>query len=225
MSPLTADLGAADLVVLERYADPNTLVKLGVKRLTTLITRTSKHQQGVDRAREWIAAAEASIELYADHPAVAYTDLAAEIATEVRLLRAVQSELVAHATEREHAYQRVDPTGLARSLPGVATIGGPALVAAIGDPARFARGKQFRSFTGLVPKASETGDTDRKGQPMSKPARRCYAPHSCVPLTPPAKSILNSPASTTCRWSNAAKTTSARCASWPRVSPNDSGRS
>ena len=31
-----------------------------------------------------------------------------------------------------------------------------------------ARGKQFRSFTGLVPKASETGDTDRKGQPMSK---------------------------------------------------------
>ena len=38
----------------------------------------------------------------------------------------------------------------------------------MGDPARFARGKQFRSFTGLVPKASETGDTDRKGQPMSK---------------------------------------------------------
>jgi hypothetical protein len=35
-------------------------------------------------------------------------------------------------------------------------------------PTRFKRGKQFRSFTGLVPKASETGDTDRKGQPMSK---------------------------------------------------------
>ncbi len=38
----------------------------------------------------------------------------------------------------------------------------------MGDPTRFARGKQFRSFTGLVPRASETGDTDRKGQPMSK---------------------------------------------------------
>jgi hypothetical protein len=38
----------------------------------------------------------------------------------------------------------------------------------MGDPARFPKGKQFRSFTGLVPKASETGDTDRKGQPMSK---------------------------------------------------------
>lgn len=62
----------------------------------------------------------------------------------------------------------MDPAGLARSLPGLATVGGPALVAAMGEPARFARGKQFRSFTGLVPKASETGDTDRKGQPMSK---------------------------------------------------------
>ena len=38
----------------------------------------------------------------------------------------------------------------------------------MGDPTRFATGKQFRSFTGLVPKASETGDTDRKGQTMSK---------------------------------------------------------
>ncbi len=38
----------------------------------------------------------------------------------------------------------------------------------MGDPARFAKGKQFRSFTGLTPKASETGNTDRKGQAMSK---------------------------------------------------------
>ncbi|MER6266587.1 transposase [Streptomyces sp900105755] len=41
------------------------------------------------------------------------------------------------------------------------------VVAAIGDPIRFPNGKAFRSYTGLVPKASETGDTDRKGQPMS----------------------------------------------------------
>src|SRR4029077_15762607 len=55
-----------------------------------------------------------------------------------------------------------------RSLPGVAEISGPALVATIGDPTRFRTGKAFRSYTGLVPKASETGDTERKGQPMSK---------------------------------------------------------
>jgi transposase len=168
MTPLTGELGVADLAVLERYADPNALRRLGLKRLTALITKHSQNHQGVDRARQWIAAAEASIELYAGHPAVAFSDLAAEIATEVRLLRAVQAELAAHASEREHAYREVDPAQLARSLPGVADIGGPALVAALGDPARFAKAKHFRSYTGLVPKASETGDTDRKGQPMSK---------------------------------------------------------
>ncbi len=168
MTPLNGDLGVADLAVLERYADPNALVRAGEKRLTTLIAKASNGQQGIDRARQWIDAADASIELYAGHPAVAFVDLAAEIATEVRLLRAVQTELTTHAAERESCYRWVDPTQLARSLPGVADVSGPALVAAMGDPARFTRGKQFRSFTGLVPKASETGDTDRKGQPMSK---------------------------------------------------------
>jgi transposase len=168
MTPLNGDLGVADLAVLERYADPNALVRAGEKRLTTLIAKASNGQQGIDRARQWIDAAGASIELYAGHPAVAFADLAAEIATEVRLLRAVQTELTAHAAERETCYRWVDPTQLARSLPGVADVSGPALIAAMGDPARFTRGKQFRSFTGLVPKASETGNTDRKGQPMSK---------------------------------------------------------
>jgi transposase len=168
MTPLTGDLGAADLAVLERWADPNALLKVGPKRLTTLIAKASHNHQGAERARQWIEAATASIALYAGHPALAFTDLAAEVATEVRLLRAVQAELAHHATERETCYRWVDPAGLARSLPGLADVGGPALAACMGDPARFARGSQFRSFTGLVPKASETGDTDRKGQPMSK---------------------------------------------------------
>jgi transposase len=168
MTPLTADLGAADLAVLERAADPNVLVRLGVKRLTALIIKASHHQQGVERAKQWIVAGQAAIELYGGHHAVAFTDLADEVATEVRLLRAIQVELAKHGEQREIAYRAVDPAGLARSLPGVADVGGPALVAAMGDPTRFAHGKQFRSFTGLVPRASETGDTDRKGQPMSK---------------------------------------------------------
>jgi transposase len=168
MTPLTGDLGAADLAVLERYADPNALVRLGTKQLTALIAEASNNHQGTNRAAQWITAAEASLDLYAGHPAVAFADLAAEVATEVRLLRATQAELAAHATERESCYRWVDPMALARSLPGLAEVGGPALVAVMGAPTRFRRGKQFRAFTGLVPRASETGDTDHKGQAMSK---------------------------------------------------------
>lgn len=168
MTPLTGDLGAADMAVLERCVDPNALVRFGAKRLTALISKASQNHQGAERARQWLVAAEASLEIYAGHSAVAFSDLAAEVATEVRLLRATQAELAVHAAERETHYRRVDPEELARSLPGLSEVGGPALVAAMGDPARFPTGKAFRSFTGLVPKASETGDTDRKGQAMSK---------------------------------------------------------
>lgn len=172
MTPLTGDLGVADLAVLERWADPNALLKAGVKRLTTVIVKASNNHQGAERAAQWITAAQASIDLYAAHPAVAFADLAAEVATEVRLLRAARAELAAHAAQRESCYQRVDPPGVARSLPGLAQVGGPAVVATMGDPTRFSRGKQFRAFTGLTPRASETGDTDRKGQPMSKAGSR-----------------------------------------------------
>jgi len=168
MSPLTGDLGVADLAVLERWADPEDLVKVGEKRLGALIAKASNNHLGAERARQWIGAARAALELYGGHPAVAFSDLAAEVATEVRLLRAVQAELATHAAVREQAYGSVDPEALARSLPGLAEVGGPAAVAAMGDPTRFKKGKAFRSFTGLVPKASETGETDRKGQAMSK---------------------------------------------------------
>jgi transposase len=167
-SPLGGDLGTADLAVLERYADPRALLKLGATRLTALIAKASNNHQGAERARQWLDAARASVDLYGGHPAADFTGLAAEVATEVRLLHATCAELAAHAAEREARYQQVDPAALARSLPGLADVGGPALTACMGDPARFATGKRFRSFTGLTPKASETGETDRKGQPMSK---------------------------------------------------------
>src|SRR5262249_37419726 len=72
--------------------------------------------------------------------------------------------------------RQVDPDQLARSLPGVATVGGPALAALVGDARRFPDGASFRSFTGLAPRASETGETDRKGQPMSKAGPRLLRP-------------------------------------------------
>lgn len=168
MSPLTGDITRADLAVLERYADPNALLRAGTATLTAVIAEASRNHLGRERAEQWVAAARASVALYAGDGAVAFADLAAEVATEVRLLRAVEAELARHAEAREEAYQRVDPESLARSLPGIAEVGGPVLQAAVGRAHRFGGASQFKSFTGLTPRASETGETDRKGQPMSK---------------------------------------------------------
>jgi hypothetical protein len=125
MSPLVGELGAADLAVLERWATPRALLAAGHAALTGVIEAASHHHLGAQRATQWLAAAHAAVELYGDHPAVAFHDLAAEVHTEVRLLRAAQAELARHASERERCYRWVDPLGLARSLPGLAEVGGP----------------------------------------------------------------------------------------------------
>jgi transposase len=171
-SPLTGSLGAADLAVLDRYADPRALLKAGRDRLTALIGTASNRHQGAAGAEQWLAAARAAVELYGEHPAVAFTDLAAEIATEVRLLRATETELAGHEAERETCYRWVDPAQLARSLPGLARVGGPAMTAVIGSADRFRSAAHLKSYLGLAPRASETGNTDRKGQPMSKAGSR-----------------------------------------------------
>ena len=167
-SPLTGELTRADLAVLERYADPNALLNLGKHRLATVIAKVSHNHAGPERAQAWLSAARDAVDLYEGDSAVAFADLAAEVATEVRLLRAAEAELAEHAEARESAYGRVDPEGLARSLPGVAEVGGPVLQAAVGRAQRFGSAAAFKRFTGLTPRASETGETDRKGQPMSK---------------------------------------------------------
>src|SRR5215218_2326240 len=92
-SPLVGELGMADLAVLERTGgDPHALLATGPSRLARLITKASGGHHGAQRATQWLAAAHAAVELYGDHPAVAFTDLAAEVHTEVRLLRATQAE-------------------------------------------------------------------------------------------------------------------------------------
>lgn len=168
LTPLTGDLGQADLAVLERWADPRALLKAGPARLSALIVKASNNHLGAARAQQWRTAAAAAVELYGDHPAMPWADLAAEVATEVALLRVVQAQLAVHAEQREAAYRWTDLGQLARTLPGLGEVGAPAVVAGLGDVTRFPSGPHVKSFVELAPKASETGETDRKGQPMSK---------------------------------------------------------
>jgi transposase len=169
-SPLRGGLRKADLAVLERTgADPRLLLAMGKARLSRMIAKASVgHLDGEERAETWLDAARSALELFGDHPTLAYEDRAAEIITEVRLVQALEAELSAHETAREAVYLQVDAGELARSLPGIAEVCGATVVSWLGEVERFARSGQVRSFAGLAPRASETGESDRKGQPMSK---------------------------------------------------------
>jgi hypothetical protein len=110
MTPLTGDLGKADLAVLERYADPRLLLAAGDGELTRLITAVSGHQQGPQRAGQWRAAAAAAAGLYGGHPAVPYDELAAEVAT--------RSGCCAPSRRNWRSTPRPANSATSRSIPG-----------------------------------------------------------------------------------------------------------
>lgn len=170
---LSPGLTRTDLAVLERYGDPRRLAAVRTDRLAGLITKVSNgHGDATGKADRFRAVAREAIALYGDDVAVSFAALADEIATEIRIIRTLETERARHEDRREQAYQAVDTDQLARSLPGMKRVGGPMLVAVMGDPDRFSNAAAFKSYVGLTPKASETGETDRKGQPLTKAGNR-----------------------------------------------------
>jgi transposase len=161
-------LNRTDLAVLERYADPRALLAAGRARLLQLVRTESRGKLGDDKVQALRTAAQQALQLWGEDPAIALSDLVEEIATEIRLLRLAETERAHHQAARDAALADVDPAGLATSLPGLGPVGATQLPAAMGRPVRFRNAAAFKSFTRLAPKASETGNTDRKSQPMSK---------------------------------------------------------
>jgi len=85
-------LSRTDLAVLERWGDPRALRAVGLRRLTALVTKVSKGHSGEEKARAFHVAAKQALALWDGDSAVALADLAAELATEIRLLSAAEIE-------------------------------------------------------------------------------------------------------------------------------------
>jgi transposase len=167
---IPSEIADCDITLLARYGDPHSMVKAGRARLAKVLAGVAKAGlfNAERRAEAWLEVARAAIELYGLDPAVPFDAVALELASEAARWRLAEDELKRVTRMREQTYLRTDPEQLARSLPGIAKVGGPLLVASMGRPERFERAAQFRSFTGLTPRTSGTGDSDSKGTGISR---------------------------------------------------------
>jgi transposase len=168
LGPAWADvLGAGDynktaLAVLERYADPKALKKLGRKRLAALLIRTSRGHFREAKADEVLAAADETIELWAAG-GLDFAELAEDIAAEVRVIKALDVELEAIEDRIDVLYDDADPGGIVRSAPGLGVTLAAGILGRTGDLNRFANLAGVRSFTGIVPKIDQSGLEDHHG--------------------------------------------------------------
>lgn len=166
LGPIWADvLGAGDynktaLAVLERYADPRALKRLGRKRLTALLIRTSRGHFREKKADQLLAAADETLELWAAG-GLDFAELAEDIAAEVRVIKSLELELEAIEDRIDVLYDETDPKGIVVSVPGLGVTLAAGILGRTGDLNRFSNLAGVRSFTGIVPKIDQSGLTDR----------------------------------------------------------------
>jgi transposase len=157
---LGTDMGKAALTVLERYADPHALHRLGRARLTRLLARASRGAWGEDKADALLAAARETLRLW---PAdtVDFAELGEDIAVEARLIRQLGEEIDALDDRIAAHYDAADPRGVMASAPGVGPVLAAMIMGRLGDAKRFRDLAAVRNYTGLVPKVSQSGTVDR----------------------------------------------------------------
>ena len=144
------------LVVLEKYADPRALKRLGRSRLAALLIRSSAGLWREDKADELLAMAGETLALWSGG-GIDFTELAHDIASEVRVLRQLDDEIAAADKRIAVLYDEADPKGIVRSAPGLGPVLSAAILGNAGDFNRFANLAGVRSFTGLVPKIDQSG--------------------------------------------------------------------
>lgn len=170
LGPAWADvLGSGDysktaLAVLERWGDPRALKRAGRKRLSVLLIKTSRGNWREAKADELLAAADETLTLWAAG-GLDFAELADDIAAEVRIIKALNTEIAALEERIEALYDQADPNGIVLSAPGIGVTLAAGILGRTGDLRRYTTLAGLRSFTGLVPSIDQSGLADHHGGP------------------------------------------------------------
>jgi transposase len=158
---LGASYNKTALTVLDRYGDPHRLRRLGATRLAALMRRVSGGQWGVAEATELINAATQAIRLW-EAGGLDFDELAWDLTTEVRIIRNLDDEITRLEKRIEQLYNKMDPTGIVISAPGVGTMLAAGILGRLGDANRFASLAGVRAFSGMIPAVNQSGFTETR---------------------------------------------------------------
>ena len=152
----SATASKAALVVLEKYADPRALKRLGRARLAAFVdplergcgARTRPTSSWPWPTRPW-RCGHAGASTSPSWPTT--------LLPKSEVLRRLDDEITAADKRIAVLYDEADPKGIVASAPGLGPVLSAAILANAGDFNRFANLAGVRSFTGFVPKIDQSG--------------------------------------------------------------------
>ena len=97
-----------------------------------------------------------------------FDDVRDEVTRELRLMEGEEREVKELETAIARRYQEVAPKDHLGTMKGFGAVTAPTILAAVGTSKRFKSQAAFRGWTGIVPYASQSADSDAKGLTMTK---------------------------------------------------------
>jgi len=97
-----------------------------------------------------------------------FDDLQEEIGCELRLLETEEAEARKLSVRISELYLQLDPEDHLGTIPGVGERTAPVFLGTVGEPKRFRGQSAFGNWTGVVPSAKQSSDTEGKGLRMTK---------------------------------------------------------
>jgi len=155
--------------------NPMAVVRDGEKALHSFLARArhSNKADVVESHQVYVACESAAVLYQLSSPAGVVDDeffsvLQEEIARELKLMEAEEAESEAVAKRMQDLYQELHPSDNLRTIPGVGEITAPVFLATVGDPGRFHNQSAFANWTGVVPRARQSSESEAKGLRMTK---------------------------------------------------------
>ena len=156
-----ASYNRTSIAVLEKYANPYALRKLGRSRLLKLMKGSSRGHLGQAKADELFEAVELTVKLWAGG-GLDFDELAADIEVEIAQVKLFDIQIKALDDRIEHLYEHADPDAIITSTPGLAITLAAGILGRTGDMNRFESLAGIRAFTGLVPVVDQSGVVDKR---------------------------------------------------------------
>ncbi|RMH20085.1 MAG: IS110 family transposase, partial [Gemmatimonadetes bacterium] len=171
-------LTAVKSFLLRHFLHPKAVLEAGVEGMQRALAEARVFGKGTERLlQRWHRAAEKAWSIWepllaAGRCPVDFDVAQVEIDLHLDRIAALDTRVAEIEGRIAEAYEKADPERLVETLPGIAKTTAPAVRAFVGDIRRFPNAKAFVSYFGLAPLKSQSGNTDRTGQRISKAGNR-----------------------------------------------------
>ena len=180
--------GPAARAIYRDYLNPWRARETGSTALQRCLAGHLAHREGKSAdalSRAVLRVAEEAIKVYGadegDEPLGLDHDLLQEkLRTELNVLEALESQIEKVESLIDEVHHELHPGDYLRTIPGIGRHGAPVFLSGISDPQRFSGPRQFRSFSGMVPRARASGTLEAKGTSLTKAGQGLLRMHSVL---------------------------------------------